>query len=127
MKVAIYGQYYQNSTEPIIKDIFIFFNRNNVELVIEAAFLELLYEKGIVKKEYNTFSSHTELDQSFDMLVSIGGDGTILRAATLVRDSGIPRRNHLKSSNPCKRFRNSYFRYQRRKTRFSGYSSKRKH
>jgi NAD+ kinase len=90
MKVAIYGQYYQNSTEPIIKDIFIFFNKNNVELVIEAAFLELLYEKEIVKKEYTTFSSHTELDQSFDMLISIGGDGTILRAATLIRDSGIP-------------------------------------
>lgn len=90
MKVAIYGQYYQNSTEPIIKDIFIFFNKNNVELVIEASFLELLYEKEIVQKKYNTFSSHTELDQSFDMLISIGGDGTILRAATLVRDSGIP-------------------------------------
>jgi NAD+ kinase len=90
MKVAIYGQYYQNSTEPIIKDIFIFFNKNNVELVIEAAFLDLLYEKEIVKKEYSTFSSHTELDQSFDMLISIGGDGTILRAATLIRDSGIP-------------------------------------
>jgi NAD+ kinase len=90
MKVAIYGQYYQNSTEPIIRDIFIFFNKNKVELVIEATFLELLYEKEIIKKEYKTFSSHAELDQSFDMLLSIGGDGTILRAATLVRDSGIP-------------------------------------
>lgn len=90
MKVAIYGQYYQNSTEPIIKDIFVFFNRNAVEMVIEADFLKLLYEKKIVEKEYKTFSSHTELDHSFDMLLSIGGDGTILRAATLVRDSGIP-------------------------------------
>lgn len=90
MKVALYGQYYQNSTEPIIKDIFIFFNQNNVELVIEANFLGMLYEKEIIKKEYKTFSSHTELDQSFDMLISIGGDGTILRAATLVRDSGVP-------------------------------------
>ncbi|MDG2431609.1 NAD(+)/NADH kinase, partial [Flavobacterium sp.] len=90
MKIAIYGQYYQNSTEPIIKDIFVFFNKNKVDLVIEANFLELLYEKKIVQKEYNTFSSHTELDSSFDVLVSIGGDGTILRAATLVRDSGIP-------------------------------------
>jgi len=90
MKVAIYGQYYQNSTEPIIRDIFVFFNQNNVELVIEANFLEMLYEKEIIKKEYNTFSSHTELDASFDILVSIGGDGTILRAATLVRDSGVP-------------------------------------
>jgi NAD+ kinase len=50
--------------------------------------LELLYEKNI-KKNIKLFF-HTELDQSFDMLISIGGDGTILRAATLIRDSGIP-------------------------------------
>jgi NAD+ kinase len=90
MKVAIYGQYYLVSTEPIIKDIFVFFNTNKVEMVIEANFLKMLYEKKIVQKEYNTFSSHTELDSSFDMLISIGGDGTILRAVTLVRDSGVP-------------------------------------
>jgi NAD+ kinase len=90
MKVAIYGQYYQNSTEPIIKDIFVFFNRNQVEMVIEADFLKLLYEKKIVEREYQTFTSHNELNSSFDMLISIGGDGTILRAATLVRKSGIP-------------------------------------
>jgi NAD+ kinase len=90
MKIAIYGQYYQNSTEPIIKDIFVFFNKNKVELVIEATFLEMLYEKQIVQKKYNTFSSHYELDATFDMLISIGGDGTILRAATMVRASGIP-------------------------------------
>lgn len=90
MKVAIYGQYYQNSTEPIIKDIFVFFIKNNVEMVIELSFLKMLHEKKIVQKEYKTFDSHTELDKSFDMLISIGGDGTILRAVTLVRDSGIP-------------------------------------
>ena len=90
MKVAIYGQYYQNSTEPIIRDIFVFFNNNGVEMVIEANFLQMLYEKRLIKKEYKTFVSHTELDSSFDMMISIGGDGTILRATTLVRDSGIP-------------------------------------
>jgi NAD+ kinase len=90
MKVAIYGQYYQNSTEPIIRDIFVFFNENNVEMVIESEFLKLLYEKKIIKKEYKTFHSYSELDSSFDIMISIGGDGTILRAATLVRDSGIP-------------------------------------
>jgi NAD+ kinase len=90
MKVAIYGQYYQNSTEPIIKDIFVFFNANNVEMVIESDFLNLLYEKKIVQKQYKTFTTHQELDASFDLLVSIGGDGTILRAATYIRDSGIP-------------------------------------
>jgi NAD+ kinase len=90
MKVAIFGQYYQNDTRPIIKDIFVFFNKNNVELVIEKNFLKILYEQEIVAKHYNTFASHKDLDSSFDILISIGGDGTILRAATFVRDSGIP-------------------------------------
>jgi NAD+ kinase len=61
-----------------------------VELVIEEKFLKILYEEKIVEKQYNTFASHTDLDKSIDILISIGGDGTILRAATFVRDSGIP-------------------------------------
>lgn len=90
MKVAIFGQYYQNDTRPIIRDIFDFFNRNNVELVIEEKFLKILYEEKLVEKQYNTFSSHKDLDNGFAILISIGGDGTILRATTYVRDSGIP-------------------------------------
>lgn len=90
MKVAIYGKYYLNSTEPIIKDIFVFFNNNKVEMVIEFEFLRILHEKNIIQRQYKTFASHSELDSSFDMLISIGGDGTILRAATLVRNSGVP-------------------------------------
>ena len=90
MKIAIFGQYYQNDTRPIISAIFAFFNANDVELVIEATFLSILYEQGILKNEYATFTSYKELDSSFDILVSVGGDGTILRAATFVRDSGIP-------------------------------------
>jgi NAD+ kinase len=90
MKVAIYGQYYQISTEPIIKDIFNFLVSNAIEIVVEANFLKMLVEKNLFEKEYRTFESHTELDGSFDFLISIGGDGTILRAATLVRDSGVP-------------------------------------
>lgn len=90
MKIAIFGQYYHNDTRPIIKDIFLFFNNNQVELVIEADFLAKLYEHEILKKEYKTFQSYADLDSSFDLMISIGGDGTILRAATFVRDSGIP-------------------------------------
>lgn len=90
MKVAIYGQYYQISTEPIIKDIFNFLIKNTIEVVVEANFLKMLVEKNLFEKEYRTFESHSELDSSFDILISIGGDGTILRAATLVRDSGVP-------------------------------------
>ncbi|MEY2693091.1 MAG: hypothetical protein RIT03_1482 [Bacteroidota bacterium] len=90
MKIAIYGQFYQNSTEPIIRDIFQFFTQNKVELVVEHDFLLLLNEKHLLDESFATFTCHSDLDASFDMLLSIGGDGTILRAITLVRDSGIP-------------------------------------
>lgn len=90
MKVAIFGQYYQNDTRPIIKDIFVFFNKNNVELVVEENFLRIINQEEIVVKPYKTFASHEDLDNSFDILISIGGDGTILRAATFVQNSGIP-------------------------------------
>ena len=90
MKVAIYGQYYQNSTEPIIKDIFVFLINHNVEMIIEVNFLNILLEKNLIDKKYATFETYTELDSSFDILISIGGDGTILRAATYIRDSGVP-------------------------------------
>lgn len=90
MKVAIFGQYYQNDTRPIIRDIFVFFNANNVDLVIEENFLKILYEQELLKKEYQTFNSTKCLDNSFDILISIGGDGTILRAATYVKNLGIP-------------------------------------
>jgi NAD+ kinase len=90
MKVAIYGQYYQNDTKPIIRDIFSFLNKNNVDLHVEANFLKILYEKKIVQKEYKTYSCYKDLDTTFDILISIGGDGTILRATTYVRNLGIP-------------------------------------
>jgi NAD+ kinase len=90
MKVAIFGQYYQNDTRPIIRDIIVFFEANQVEMVIEKEFLTNLYKEDMVQKEYKTFSKHTDLDSSFDIMISIGGDGTILRAAAFVRDLGIP-------------------------------------
>ncbi len=55
MKIAIYGQYYQNSTEPIIKDIFVFFNKRNIEIVIEANFLALIQEKKLSKRNTKPF------------------------------------------------------------------------
>lgn len=90
MKVAIYGQYYQLSTEPIIKDILNFFTSQGVDLYIETRFLAILHEKGLVTTNYNTFATQQDLDTDFAFLVSIGGDGTMLRAASIVGDLGIP-------------------------------------
>ena len=90
MKIAIFGQFYQNTTSPIIERLFAFLNQNKVELVVEERFSSILVDNKLIQDIYSKFSSHKDLDKSFDMLISVGGDGTFLRAATLVRNSGIP-------------------------------------
>ncbi len=90
MKIAIYGQVFQNTTSVIIERLLAFLYKKKIEIVIEQKFLELLEENKIELLNCSSFSSHRELNKSFDMLISIGGDGTFLRAATFVRNSGIP-------------------------------------
>jgi len=43
-----------------------------------------------MKVKYSTFNSSDDLDDSFDSIISLGGDGTLLDTVTLVRDKGIP-------------------------------------
>lgn len=41
-------------------------------------------------QKYDTFSEAADLDESFECLISMGGDGTLLDTVMLIRDSNIP-------------------------------------
>ena len=45
---------------------------------------------GTEGKEYDYFDEEQKLNEEFDFLFSIGGDGTILRAVSLIQDYQIP-------------------------------------
>lgn len=90
MKIAVFGQFYQNSTSPIIERLFTFLNNNKVEIFVEENFSKILIENKLLLDTYSKFNSYKDLNKTFDMLISVGGDGTFLKAATLVRNSGIP-------------------------------------
>lgn len=88
MKFAIYGQYYQNNTDEIVEKVLSFFHRHSIEIVFEEQFQKSL--KLPMAKKCKSFSHHNELNENIFALISIGGDGTILRAVTYVRDKNIP-------------------------------------
>jgi NAD+ kinase len=90
MRIAVYGQYYKDNTEEIIDKVLAVFDNYNPEIAFEAHFYNVLNEKGLLKKPFSVFSGHEDLDTGYDMFISIGGDGTMLRAATYVRDKNIP-------------------------------------
>ncbi len=88
MKVAVYGQNYtKKSTQKAFEILLEVFLDHKLELYIEADFLNLQNEAIKSSSALRTF---TDLDESYNLLISIGGDGTILRAITYVRDLGIP-------------------------------------
>jgi NAD+ kinase len=90
MKIAIFGQYYQSNTNEIISKVISVLEYKSAEIVIEEKFHEAIKINGAINKNFKTFKDHFELSDNFDFLISIGGDGTILRAATLVREKNIP-------------------------------------
>lgn len=89
MKVAIYGQSFQGHDVGCVFELLDELKKISAEVHFEHQFLPLIQEAGPVKHT-RTFNADTGLDRSFDMFVSFGGDGTMLRAATYVKDLGIP-------------------------------------
>ena len=89
MKVAIYGQTIQDNTIEFVHELIDELKMAKAEVFIEKVFYNLLREKGPIE-DFKTFTETEGLDSSFDMFVSFGGDGTILRAITYIWDLGIP-------------------------------------
>ncbi len=90
MKVGIYGQFYHEHSEQSIQHILNALKQTNVDIAVEKNFLELIKHHKEIDTNVATFSSFTELDHSYDLFFSIGGDGTLLKSITFVRDLGIP-------------------------------------
>ena len=89
-KVAIYGQSYSISAEKEIQILLDVLQENNIECFIEKQFYDLLINGNILDTKHSTFCHFSDLDTSFDVMFTLGGDGTILRAVTYIRDLGIP-------------------------------------
>jgi len=85
MKIAIYSQFQKNkSLDSFIKLL---------EVLNEKAFTVLVEHDFYAQINRNSFlelDTFTALDNSFDLLISVGGDGTILRAVTFLKDLDIP-------------------------------------
>jgi len=90
MKIAIYGQFYKEGVSKYLEELFSVLEKNNIDVVVERKFYDAIKKQSNLKVNYPTFSSYKDLDKSFAMLITVGGDGTFLRSITFVRDTGIP-------------------------------------
>ena len=90
MKVAVYSRVVELGQQ---RDVQTFFEELAREEIIPVIFEPLLQEiRGQVSlpDAVETFATSEDLTDDIDFMISIGGDGTLLDTATLVRNKNIP-------------------------------------
>lgn len=90
MKIAIYGREFSNPALPYVQQVFESLRKYDSELFIHERFAEFI--RGKIKEPVgmNVYRGYQDIKGVVDVMLSLGGDGTMLDTVTLVRDSGIP-------------------------------------
>jgi NAD+ kinase len=90
MKVGIYGQFYHQDSEKYVQLILNILQNHGVDVHIEKEFLKIIEQHEGISTPLSSIATFDELDASYDLFFSIGGDGTLLKSVTFVRDLNIP-------------------------------------
>jgi NAD+ kinase len=89
-KIALFGQTYYDDTRIYVSELIDLVQNNKIHLSVETNYKNQLVEQGLIPDSIPSFSHNKNLDRDTDVLITMGGDGTILRAITYVGDSNIP-------------------------------------
>ncbi len=90
MKLAIYGREFSNTTLPFVQQVFDCLRKYDIELYVYEKFNKFITGKIYFPKKLQGFRNHHDIKGLADVMLSLGGDGTMLDTVTLIRDSGIP-------------------------------------
>ncbi len=89
IKIGIFGKSLNKETFPFIQNLFNKLYSVNAKVFIHEEMYAIV-EKNIMVYQPEIFSTHADISNKLDFLLSLGGDGSMLSTVTLVRDSGIP-------------------------------------
>ena len=90
MKIAIYSRVIDLDQQADVQHLFDELAKENVQPVIYEPFHAILKSCIRFPGPVEVFNKSDDLDESFDFLISLGGDGTLLDTVTLVSDKNIP-------------------------------------
>ncbi|MGE6221276.1 NAD kinase [Nubsella zeaxanthinifaciens] len=90
MKIAIYGRDFNDNVLPFVQQVIDTLASTKIEIAIYRKFFSFVEKKLVLPENLTTFDSHQDLASKADILLSLGGDGTLLDTISFVRDSQIP-------------------------------------
>ena len=90
MRIAIFGMTFPKTSKNYLQHLIKKLENENSQVIIEEQFLKTFKKYISFKKPPLSYKDHDGLRGNADFLISIGGDGTLLKAATHVKNSNIP-------------------------------------
>jgi len=90
MKIALYGRPFDCRFDSQIRQMLTYLEQSGFEIWVHDAFHQFLSKHFKIQLSGPVFSTIHEIKSPIEMLLSIGGDGTMLESAKLVGNTGIP-------------------------------------
>ncbi len=88
MKIAIYSRGLEQNLLAELSELLCEFSKHKVSVMLHDSLRR--YADSITTHHVEWFTDNNNLNETVDFLISLGGDGTILDAVTLIRDKNIP-------------------------------------
>ncbi len=88
--IALFGKAFNPENLEYFRFLINRLEDSGCQLIIWKPFHESINREISFRKKVSTFTRHDQLNRDVDYLISVGGDGTMLEAVQLVRNSGIP-------------------------------------
>ena len=91
MKILVYGKRAGENDRPYIAETIQVLQDIGAEIAFDSLLFNALIDLGLDVRDSVSIGDHESLTAFHpDLVITMGGDGTILRAVTMVRDSGYP-------------------------------------
>lgn len=91
MRIAIYSRLLKPKDVPFVQAVFDNLKKWNVEVFVHEDYVSEIRKKINCSNEIFTFGEADNLlEHRIDLMISLGGDGTILDTLSIIRDSNIP-------------------------------------
>ncbi len=91
MKIAIYGRQFNNTVLPHVQRVFDALSEHTIEAFVYDKYNHFISGKIYFPKRFQVFRNYQDLiSANVDVMISLGGDGTLLDTVTLICDSNIP-------------------------------------
>ncbi|RYY30068.1 MAG: NAD kinase [Sphingobacteriaceae bacterium] len=90
MKIAVYGKAFNQTFLPFIRQVFDGLIQHQAEIIVHKELNDFISGQPDFNPHNAVFSDYSDLKNKVDVMLTLGGDGTILGTIDLIRDSEIP-------------------------------------